>query len=291
MKTRHLLFLSLFLMLTLVSCQNQEDPAVEESASIDDYADSVESTINMVSGALDDSSNESIAQNKSILNFSLINQAYAAACNRNLSNNGGGVCVRNVNCEYSTFVWSGSIVLEFANQNHCFLTGSNDSFLRKAEFSRSGYRGTLKTSTTNKQTYDNTTVGGGIQVTQIDNAGNIEIDILGQNKTLSNNNGRVIFDMSVKSFSPLLVNKLARSGRVILSGVTDVYHNKWKFRAENTFSNVTYQASCCYPVSGSISTTLSGSLNGTGSVQFNGCGKMTITYGQTTRTYSLANCE
>lgn len=81
-----------------------------------------------------------------------------------------------------------------------------------------------------------------------------------------------------------------------ISGSVTVQHNLLKTTSVSTFSNVTYnKADCCFPVSGSISTTYSGgSLDGkTESFSFDGssCGVGTVTKTDgTTATVTMIHC-
>lgn len=286
------------LVLSFAGCKKQEVSATAASTdNIDNYADTIEASINSVSGASDDANNETVIAQSSphfferLLDQVFISSAYAAACTRSLTNSGSGVCNRNVNCEAGAYVWSGTAQLTFSNGNSCALGVMGETFTRTINFTRSGPRGSLQTTSANRSPYTGPTIGGGVEVTKVDNGVAVDVNILGQHKILTRTNGSVIFDMSFETPTPLQLNKLARNGRIISSGVLDVYHNRAQFKAEHTISNLTYSSSCCYPVSGSISTTFTGSLSGVGSVTFNGCGNYTAIYNGQSKTFSMANCE
>ena len=90
---------------------------------------------------------------------------------------------------------------------------------------------------------------------------------------------------SIPSASSLQVTETAGATSRTVAGTVGVYHNLLKVVAATTFSTVKFEDTCCYPVSGSISTaftktSLSGAagiaLNGkTESLTFTGCGTAT----------------
>ncbi len=278
----------IFSMLLLsVACSKQNHDS--SSTSSDPLADSIQSAVNGVSGASDDASNEPVvaAQGFNPLKL-LINDAYAGACSRILQNQGGGNCVRDVNCEVGQFNWTGTVELSYANGSSCSFSGIGDYFIRTVNFTRSAPRGNVETSSDNFANYEGTTIGGGTRVEKT--ATGYQVDMLGQRKVLTSTNKGVLFDVSISSSSPLVLNKLARSGRIISSGTLDVYHNRAKFKASHVFNNLTWSANCCYPTSGSMTITLSGSRTESGTVNFNGCGNVTSDFA-TTRSFTLAHCE
>lgn len=280
-------------LLSLAACQPKESSTSSISTtSLDQYADTLEAAVTGASGAVDDASNETvIAQStQSFWGRMLLSDAMAA-CSRALTNTGGGNCTRDVNCDNGVYLWSGNVQLSFANGASCSLTGSGDSFNRLVNFTRTGPRGTLQTTSSNRVAWDGSTIGGGIGITQTDAMGSIEVDILGQHKILTRTGGRTVFDVSFSTSSPLQMNQLARSGRVISSGTMVIHHNRAEFTAEHTISSLSYSSGCCYPTSGSVSSTFSGRINGTGSISFNGCGSFVATLNGQSKSFSLANCE
>lgn len=287
----------LVIFLSIVGCKKQSSTASGVSTdNIDNFADTIEASMNSVSGATDDASNETVVASSTpsllekILGQAFISSAYAAACTRSLSN-ASGVCTRDVNCEAGAYVWSGSAQLSFSNGSSCALGSMGETFTRTVNFTRSGPRGSLQITSASRTPYTGPALGGGILVTKADNGSAVDIDILGQHKILTRTGGAVLFDMSFTTPSQLQLNKLARNGRIISGGILEVYHNRAQFKAEHSVSNLTYSAACCYPVSGSISTIFSGSLTGSGSVVFNSCGNFTATYNGQSKSFSMANCE
>ena len=54
------------------------------------------------------------------------------------------------------------------------------------------------------------------------------------------------------------MNQLARNGRTVSSGVIEIFHNRALYKAEHSISNLSFSSNCCYPTSGSISSTFTG---------------------------------
>lgn len=280
--------MSLFLLSLLASCQPAENKNPTTAIITDPIAESVEASLLSAGGVLDDGSNQPMtAQSTS---WSPISMAHAA-CTRTLTHQGNGECVRNVNCDFGSYLWSGQVKLNFANQSQCQLNGIGDSFTREAEFSRTGPRGTIQTTSQMRTAWDGQSIGGGSEVEQISADGMQSVSILGTHKILTRNSGGVVFDISLKTQSPIVTNKLARAGRVIQSGIIEVFHNRARITVNHNFSNLQYQSTCCYPVSGSINTTWSGQLSGSAQVTFQGCGQFEILKDGVSSTHTMAACE
>ena len=278
--------LALTLLSLIASCQPEQKDNLT-TATNDPIAESIEASLLSAGGVMDDSSNQDMtAQSK----FSFISHAYAG-CSRTLSHQGNGTCVRNVNCDYGAYLWSGSVTLEFANQTQCHLNGTGDSFTRSVNFSRTGPRGTIQTTSQTRTTWDGQSVGGGSEVEQTSSDGNLSMNILGTHKILTKKTGGIGFDISVKTQSPLISNKLARSGRVIQSGTIEVFHNRMGFTVTQEISNLQYSSDCCYPVSGTIQSNWSGQLSGSAQVRFISCGQFEILKDGVSSTHTMSACE
>jgi hypothetical protein len=115
---------------------------------------------------------------------------------------------------------------------------------------------------------------GGTKVTRM--ASGRTIDIMGihyvAEKSATDNTK--LWDHTVSTPEPLMVN-IASDGARLVSGTVVVQHNLAKFTAKAELSDVAFDvATCgCFPVSGSITTTLSGSRNGTETLDITGCGQ------------------
>jgi hypothetical protein len=279
------------LLLILCACQGKESAQSLNSSDLDLYANSIEAGLTGVGGASDDVSNEPmVAEARQSFWSNLLISEALAGCSRNLTNDGSGNCVRDVNCDYGAYLWSGNVTMSFSNGSVCSLTGSGDSFTRLVDFARTGARGILQTTSNDRVAWTDETIGGGMTISQVDATGNLELEVLGQHKILTRN-GRSIFDVSFKTSTPLLLNKLARNGRVISEGSLVIQHNRVHVTAEHSVNDLAFSSDCCYPVSGGITSTFSGNLNGSGSVSFHGCGNFTVTLNGQEKSYSMANCE
>jgi hypothetical protein len=152
---------------------------------------------------------------------------------------------------------------------------------------------TLTTTSDSHQAYDGTTVSGG--QTSTNSSGTRSIAINGVRRVLKGPRGRTWFDHSIQTTTNLSMTGARSSGnRTISSGVLRIFHNRASFTATNTFSSVVWgNSACCYPTSGTISTTLTGSTTGTTSLAFTstcGTANFTDTTGATS-SVSLSYCE
>ncbi len=152
---------------------------------------------------------------------------------------------------------------------------------------------TLTTTSDSHQAYDGTTVSGGQSASN--SSGTRTITINGIHRVLKGPRGRTWFDHSILTTTPITMTG-SRSGgnRTISAGVLKIFHNRVSLTATNTFSSVVWgSSSCCYPTSGTISTTFSGSTTGTASLAFTstcGTANFTDTNGSTS-SVSLSYCE
>jgi hypothetical protein len=102
-----------------------------------------------------------------------------------------------------------------------------------------------------------------------------------------------------KWFDHVMSGTLYTQGRkstnnLVASGSLNIWHQLSQYKAANTFNNVTWgDSTCCYPTSGSISTTLTGSLTGTTTTTFSStCGTATfVGTDSTSSTITLKNCS
>jgi hypothetical protein len=85
----------------------------------------------------------------------------------------------------------------------------------------------------------------------------------------------------------------AGGDRVISSGTVTLYHNLAKYTATNSFNSVTWGSStCCYPTSGSVTTTFTGTKSGTGTMTFTStCGAATYVDSTGSSNVTLTQCH
>jgi len=108
-----------------------------------------------------------------------------------------------------------------------------------------------------------------------------------------------LFNYSING--SLTVNETSGATSRTVGGVITVYHNTAEVKGTSTFNTVTYQNSCCFPTSGSISTSFASTTtsNATGislngkieTLSFTGCGTATFTsMTGATSTVTLDHC-
>lgn len=153
--------------------------------------------------------------------------------------------------------------------------------------------GTLTTDTNGGTAYDGTVIPStGTSTTNT--SGTRAITINGTHRALTASSV-TLFDHYLVTTTPLSVTgSRAGNNRVIASGVIKLFHNLAKYTASSSFSNVTWGSStCCFPTSGTITTTYSGAVTGTSTMQFTStCGSATLTDmsgNVTTRTLTMCN--
>jgi hypothetical protein len=118
------------------------------------------------------------------------------------------------------------------------------------------------------------------------------ITVNGAHRVLRSAKGTPWFDHSLTSTAITVTGTRATQDRTVNGAIT-LYHNLAKFTATSTFNNVTWGSNtCCYPTSGSVSTTFTGTTTGTTTMTYGGCGTATFvdTKGATS-TQSLKLCE
>jgi hypothetical protein len=153
---------------------------------------------------------------------------------------------------------------------------------------------TLTTDTNAHNDYDGTSIGSGVTVSNT--AGTRTVTIAGLHKVMVGPHGRTWFDHSFKSGGGgLSVVGTRAAGTRVVTGTSTLYHNLAKYTAVHTFNSVTWgSASCCYPTSGSISTSLTGTgRSGSVSLAFSStCGQATFTdTDSTTSMITLNQCN
>ncbi len=136
---------------------------------------------------------------------------------------------------------------------------------------------TLTTDTVAHSTYDSTSIPG-TGITISNSSGTRTVVINGLHKVLVGPRGLKWFDHTLTS-TGLTVTGTRLAGNRVVSGTSVHYHNLAEYKATHTFNAVTWGSStCCYPTSGSVSSTLTGSRSGTVSLSFTAtCGEANFT--------------
>lgn len=149
--------------------------------------------------------------------------------------------------------------------------------------------GTTTVSSAVASDYDGTYMGGGATLTRTAPS-SWSLALSGK---FSNAKGVELVSVSLQTTSDFVITggSLSRADRTISSGVLVISHNKAKFKSTLSYTNVTYENNCCYPVGGSISLSLSGATTGTGSLSFGTCGKATSVIEGKGQEITFASCE
>ena len=280
--------------LLVSACGQQKNETLDSEDSIEAV---VESGVTSISGVLDDQNGSSFAMNKTLeidpvrmIQQLIIPTAYAENCSRAVAQacNIGVKQANYSNCG-TVFDLNGSVTLTYSDMG-CSMANVGDSVVRTYDYTIEGPRGGILTnSSLIKATYDGTQLSGGARLERA--ASGWLLNISGKHKSLSRND-REIFDISIETPTQLEVSGgLSRASRQVNNGSLKVYHNLAEFSAEFSANNLQWNASCCHPVSGSLSVNYSGSVTGSATVTFNGCGTATHEKDGLSQDITLSYCE
>lgn len=287
MKTVCGILMLAILSLTIYSCGKDE----AKEADLEYFKDSAFGTVDMSGSAADDASDGETT----------FFTDKAGSCTWTFANNADNTCTRSMDCTVdSTRTMVGSVVLTFntsadgtdsTTNGNCLL--SNTEYVtRTASFTFTGPLLTMESTSESHDDYTGSSVSGGIKVTR-NSSSDYEMNILGMTRIWKwNSSGTELRNFSIKTTTPLSLNKVLKEGREISAGTVQTIHNLGEFTATHEISETLVwpsDGSCCMPTSGKVTTTFSGSLTGTGSVTFNStCGSITVTKEDESKTYSVS---
>ena len=278
------------------SAIDELESSVSETAgsSLAGAAQSSESTGSMA--ALDSTYSSSLASKMNDSMFPIANASASSVCPGWIGSScSSGVITMTYNsCSFanSAAVWNGSQIITFTSGS-CTLAPESGG----VTFTRTVGSGTTRTSaggtvlaidTTTASGYA-TPVSGGTTV--VASGGNRAITINGIHYVATGKSGKTLFDHTVSATGVTVVGP--GPSRSITAGTTTVQHNLAKYSAVATITSpLTFQAACCHPVGGSISSTLSGSKTGTETMTFGpSCGSATLTSTDgTSSTITINHC-
>lgn len=190
------------------------------------------------------------------------------------ANNTTTVTWNNCSIDRGRFTLSGSWTETFSGTDAAQCTipvGSGGTVVRTTTGTtlRFPIGATLTTDTLGGSTWDGTTLSG-TGITVSNNSGTRQISIEGLRRVLRGPTGRVWFDHLIQTSVPLSVTGSRAGGnRVIASGEIKTFHQTAQFTTTNVFNNVSWGSSlCCYPTSGTITSTFAGSVTGTATLDF-----------------------
>lgn len=134
----------------------------------------------------------------------------------------------------------------------------------------------LTTDTTAHSAWDGSSIPATGVVTT-NSSGTRTVVINGLHRVLRGPRGTKWFDHSITS-SGMTITGTRAAGTRTVSGSMTLYHNLARYTATSTFNSVQWgSSSCCYPTSGSISTTLTGAVSGTTTLTYSStCGTATF---------------
>ncbi len=270
---------------SLIACDNSSD------LLSDAVTGTVESGVSALSGVMDDHNGATLITFDND-NFSVVaacTRAAAAACAGSIKTATYAGCTLGS----SFFTVTGNTQLTYSSVGVCGtgLSITNDSVTREYDYSITGPGGgTLRVFSTAQTDYRGNSISGGGRLTRTASGWNVEL--LGKNKVLNGALGPELINYSLRTTTPVnITGGITRGTRVANGGALEVIHNKSKFIATHTLTALTWSASCCHPVSGSIETTLSGSKTGTINTTFTGCGLATVTKDNENKNLVFDYCE
>ena len=285
--------LFLIIILTgLVSCGEKDKEAKE--VDFDDIKKSIGTSVTAAGGAADDADDAASSKknNKRACSFSWSSSGTPPTCS-----------VSNISCSNSRGSLVGDVSFTYSAGTDCVLSndGDGESAIRTHDFTYTLSSGLLTgwkvMSTSSTETsYNNEAIGGGATVTY-NSTDDYTLAISGVNRFLQDTNGTNWVNASIRtaSGSPLALNKFARTNRIISGGTLEIVHNNAQFTASHVYNNVTWgDDSCCYPTSGSITSTFTDAITGSGTVTFSGgdCGAISISKDGNSKSYTLSgDCE
>ncbi|MEQ1877022.1 MAG: hypothetical protein ABL958_10280 [Bdellovibrionia bacterium] len=291
MKTQ--LLLALLVATSLIGCGKAKDDG-DDNSQFSEAGHSLEGTINALSSISDDASDASVSSFSTAsasAASSFCQRPASQACVASGANGVRAISYSGCVIPYSVITATGDAALTF-NSNTCSLANTGDQVNRTYDVTFEGYYGaTLRVSSESHQNYEGNTLGGGGLLTKT--ATGWEISVLGQHRVFKTRRGREVGNVSIRTVQPSIVTgTLTKVNRTVNSGQLEVAHNIAKVTATYTPSNLHWEASCCYPISGSLNVTLRGNDTRSADIAITGCGTAKITYNDgTVEDHTFRYCE
>jgi hypothetical protein len=304
-----------FLVLTILTSVSATGCGKQSSSLQTDQSYLVaDSAVSTVSGSLNDSEQaNSYAMHRT--HFDIIPTAYAAGCglsrfspsigsNCNATTGGETVVSNFVDCtagRSDEFTFNGQVALTFDSNATCntWISGSglptSGTVTRTTtNFTRSNPGGSsVSVSSANFTNYAGTVIGGGVTTTF--GNGTRTLTVNGIHRVRTSTAGTTVFDHSVSSTAPIVVSGTRLGGnRVISSGTIKVDHNLAKFSSTASMAGLTWNSSCCHPISGTLTFAMTGTQTGSLVIDYASgtCGEAQITKdGTFLGTLELPGCE
>lgn len=255
-------------MLILAGCSKKSDEGSTANAEDSTTADLLQASSNVVSDGLSSinttqtlMSIETNAQEVSIL--VACNTLQPSACTSGQETVTFNDCTRADRTGATTVTVSGSAILTFSDTS-CDMTTNGNMVTRYLSnhyvshsdgskvlvYTSAGLVADKTISEQDLNDYTGTARQGGHTLT-VTGANSYSLDILGVHRRKVRAGGLYGFWHTVYTTTPL---QITRSGDVkTLSGAVKVAHNRLGSLVTTTFTNTTFDSTCCYPTGGSIS--------------------------------------
>ncbi len=291
------------------------------ASSEDGISNTIESALSVAISAFNDVEHVNTLSFKPVKSF--FNLAYAASCGMDRFSPSIGTatcsgtesqktvlsqfsgCTAGISNDYSL---SGTMKLTFDTSTTCdsWISGNSPTTglvtRTTSELKRTNSDSTTISTDSNSHTpYDgSSSIGGGI-VTQFSsnyilNGVSVKrkfVSIDGMRRVKKLGTGAVIFEHLIKTSAAIELLGSRSDNLRQASGTVMVYHNTAKYTSSHVMSQLRWISNCCYPTSGSITTTSIGSINGTITSDFGTgtCGDVTITTNGLSKKVTLSACE
>lgn len=273
-------FIASLSALIIYSCSSGSGTSTDPNLS-----GTLESGISVLSAVADDLSSPAVVGAASISDNPVEIKEFSCTGGWSSACSSGGTKTRTANCSNTVVTYIKNVVLSFYDVNGIADASCTGLATAGNYIVRTGNDvvtlpgvGVFTSTSVSANNYAGTSIGGGAKI--VKNADSTDsISITGVTASLTSTTGTSVWSNSVYTdpAAPLVLNHLSRDGRTINSGTVIVNNNLLGFTASMAYAGIVYTASCCYPVGGTITTTLSGARAGTATLTFSSvCGSATI---------------
>jgi hypothetical protein len=213
----------------------------------------------------------------------VVPSAYAGSCTQSLfAACASGVRTRSfAHCDIGAATLDGMVMLTFTDAVVCAMSTAGDSVTRTADFTLTGpYGGTLAVSSPD----------GGQTLTRTSSG--FDYAVAGMHRVLTGPGGRILFDISTRTTTPIHMTGSSRADLIMVSGALEVSHNLAGYKVTLVAQNLTWANNCNCAVSGQLSGTVAGGQHDgkSASVRITGCGQAEVTVDGDSDNLTLDRC-
>lgn len=244
-------------------------------------------------------------QQMDYLDSKSINPHPSAACSLSAARSSCNVV--SGSSSYYTLTWGGCSLgtgtmsgtwTEVFNNGSCSMASNSNVITRTttgAVFT--GALGqTFTTDTNGGVTYDGTSMlSTGVILANAASGSDRYVSINSIHRVLRGPGGAKWFDYFISTPTAITVTGArATNNRTVSSGTLNIYHNMARYTASHSFSNVVWgDSTCCYPTSGTITSTFTGAVTGSTTMTFSStCGSASFTdTSSATSAVTLTQCQ